>query len=348
MAQAKTARWLDLIAFLLQHRYPVTRQQIFEQVQGYRPADESSRRKFERDKDELRSLGIEIETVSMPDAEGDEPTAAYRLKPRDFYLPYLELTENQPERPYAGLRQVRVHRDEIEVLDRATQRLARREEVRLAEAARSARRKLAFDLPIEPGDAERMLARPMTGEGQESLAALQSAAAERRAVTCRYYGIGRDAEAEREIEPYGLFFTWGRWYAVARARDRDAERVFRVDRMRDVQPLKGRSASFAVPEDFSIESYVGRAPWELGENAPEEVRVRFRFPESRWVLAQRVGEPVDPLLDDGGALIAFSVRDRNPMLRWLLTFRGQAEIVAPADLAKELEGLRARVRALYA
>ena len=39
MSQAKTARWLDLVAYLLQYRYPVTREQIFERVSGYLDED---------------------------------------------------------------------------------------------------------------------------------------------------------------------------------------------------------------------------------------------------------------------------------------------------------------------
>jgi proteasome accessory factor B len=67
----KLERWLDLIAYLVGHRYPVTVEQILESVPAYRSPHEtddkteldSSRRKFERDKDELRELGIPIETV---------------------------------------------------------------------------------------------------------------------------------------------------------------------------------------------------------------------------------------------------------------------------------------------
>ena len=66
MSDSKAARWLDLVAYLLQHRYPVTRDQIFEQVRDYSGDHESARRKFERDKVELRALGIEIETVRLP------------------------------------------------------------------------------------------------------------------------------------------------------------------------------------------------------------------------------------------------------------------------------------------
>lgn len=361
MATPKAARWLDLIAFLLYHRAPVTREEIFRKVAGYvEPGSplppgagtgmrESARRKFERDKDELRALGIEIETVDLAGAAGNEPGVGYRLRPQRFYLPYLELdAEAGPgERPYAGLERIRVSPEELALLDRATQRIAQRAEAPLAAAARSVRHKLEFDLPLPLGAVERALARPLDDETAASLEVLQRAVAERTAVSCRYYAIGRDADAVREIEPYGLFFSWGRWYCVARARDRDARRVFRVDRMRETAMLKGRAAQYAVPEGFDVRVYVGRAPWELSERAPTRVRVRFHFPESRWVQAQGVGTVVEPLLEDGGAILDFAVRDVPPFLRWLLTFRRQAAVLEPTGVARELEQLRRRVAAIY-
>lgn len=357
MSAAKTARWLDLLAYLLQHRYPVTREQLFASVtdylEGAQPGDataaESARRKFERDKDELRALGIDIQTVPVPDAEGDEPASGYRLAPRDFYLPYLELTDAPPagERPYA-LRQVHVRRDDLRRLDAATRRMAAHPTSPLAAAAASARRKLGFDLPLSVSAVEAVLARPLGDDAADALAVLQRAVAERVAVSCRYFAIGRDAEEQRVIEPYGLFFSWGRWYCVARARDRDALRVFRVDRMREARAETGKAARFEVPADFRVRAYLGRAPWELGEAPAVEVRVRFAFPESRWVQARGVGLPVAPLLADGGAVLEFGVRDRNPFLRWLLTFGPRAEVLAPDEVARELDELRGHVAVLYA
>ncbi len=359
MPRTKTARWLDLLAYLLQHRFPVTREEIYTHVEAYRAdveeddsggARESLRRKFERDKDELRALGVEIETVQLPDQAGDEPATGYKLRERAFYLPYLELKEGQGpgERPYPSLLRVPLDRQEVALLDRATRRVADLKNTPLAEAAVSARRKLAFDLPLPMATVERLLAHPLTGDGARTLEVLQRAVAEQTAVSCRYYAIGRDAEEPREIEPWGLFFGWGRWYCVAWSRERAARRVFRIDRIREASLMGGTAAHFDVPPDFSIRDFVHRAPWELSDSAPVRSVVRFAFPESRWVLAQGVGEPIDELLDDGGALIAFDVRDRGPFLRWLLTFRGGVEIREPADLSGELVLLRARVAKLYA
>jgi predicted DNA-binding transcriptional regulator YafY len=355
MAAPKTVRWLDLIAFLLYHRFPVTREQIFEGVAAYKrgweeaadeQARETRRRKFERDKDELRSLGIEIETVTLADTAADEAGLGYRLRPADVYLPYLELTRgDSPSQPYRGLRHLQVSDADIALLDRATRYVAQLTESPLSRAARSARRKLEFDLPIPLHTVERLLARPLSPESTRTLEVLQRAVASYIAVRCRYYAIGRDDEDEREIEPYGLFFSWGRWYCVARARDRDALRVFRVDRMQDAKPVGGPAARFQVPREFSVRKYVGRAPWELSGNEPTWVRVQFRFPESR--CAHRVGKVIEPLLEDGGAVLEFGVRDLGPFLRWLLTFRGQAQVLEPRHVASELAELKERVARLY-
>jgi proteasome accessory factor B len=355
MTTIKASRWLDLLAYLLQYHYGVTREQIYEHVAEYRRErelsanEESLRRKFERDKDELRALGITIETVPMPGAEGDEPQRGYRLRPAGFYLPLLELdaaASSSP--PYRGLERIHVTKADVAALDRATRRVEESGSPVLAAAAASARRKLGFDVPLPLAAVERVLARPLGAEGQRSLETLQRAVAERVAVRCRYFSISRDVEEERVIEPYGLYFNWGRWYCVARSREKAAMRVFRVDRMREAEVLKGMGSAFTVPADFSVRAYVHRAPWDLSEREPVRAVVRFAFPESRWVLAQSLGDPVTEIREDGGADIAFAVRDAHPFLRWLLTFRDAAQVMEPARIGAELAQLRKKVAALYA
>ena len=356
VATSKTARWLDLVAFLLHHRFPVARETIFEHVSDYRQdlergADpETVRRKFERDKDELRDLGIKIDTVELRQTASDEPSNGYRLRPGDFYLPYLQVARQEAvaERAYPGLRTVVLSEEDLSILDRATRRLAERMDFPLADAATSARRKLAFDLPLSLDRVERVLAAQLAPEAADTLSVLQRAVAQGIAVKCRLdlssLGVGR----ELVLHPYGLFFNWGRWYCMVGG---DIYRgwgwgVFQVNQFRHAELLDG-ARRFKPPLKFSVRSFLGRPPWHASEGRGRQLRVRFAFPESQWVLAQGLGKPSVPVTEDGGAEIEFEVVDEDAFLRWLLTFRAHAAILEPKGVKSRLARLRKRVAALY-
>lgn len=346
MSSAKTARWLDLLAYLLQHRFAVTREQIFARVQGYAGGGETARRKFERDKDELKRLGVEIETVPLPNQPGNEAAVGYRLAAAGMYLPYFELADSAAtERPYRGLARMTLTAEELVILDRATRRLAQQAAHPLAEPARTSRRKLEFDLPLEADVVERVLGLPVPEAGRRALAVLQTAVIARIPVRCRYYSVTRDRDEALTLEPFGLLFQWSHWYCVARVVDGDPVRVFRIDRMRAAEPQEG--PPFEVPAGFDVRAWAGRPPWELGEGGEERVRVRFAFPESRWVRSRRLGERIAEDDATQGATFGFVVRDRASFLRWILTFGRRARVETPPDVAEAVEGLRQEVAARY-
>jgi predicted DNA-binding transcriptional regulator YafY len=355
---SKAERWLNLLAFLLDHRYPVTRKEILSQVEDYKRdwatgdqvRQESTRRKFERDKSELRQLGITIEPErqKVSAAHSDQEIEAYRLKPADLYLPYLELSGKAPgkPRPYA-LPAISLKPDEFLTLRRAAERVLALGESSLGASASSALRKLSFDLPdVDSGAADLALKAPVDDAFEAVFGILRAGVESRRPVSCRYYSIGRDVETKRIIEPYGLMLSWGTWYCIARARDREAIRVFRVSRMRDAELLE-QEPQFTVPKGFSVRSYLDRAPWELSEAEPVSTRVRIAFPHSRWVLAEGLGEVIEATDADGGALLEFEVRAAEPFVRWLLPFGSQAEVVEPSEIRDRLAAERHRLRALY-
>src|SRR6266513_1828827 len=349
----KTERWLNLLAFLLYRTYPVPREEILSQVDDYKAAwlrgddktRESVRRKFERDKKELKALGVAIEPIKqkvMAEHAGQE-VEAYLLKPRDFYLPYIEVRTRKrarvPPPPYY-LNTVTLDAGDVPILRRAAQRVAALRDTPLGAAAQSALRKLSFDLPeLGVGEEERAFVQRTAPEASAHFAVLRRGVEERRAVRCRYYAIGRDAEEERVIEPYGLMLSWGHWYCVARARDRNALRVFRLDRMKDVT-LVEEDGEFTVPRDFKIGTYLNRAPWELSEEKPVTVRVRINFPQSRWVIGERLGKVVKAVTDDAGSEFEFAVRAVDPFVRWLLPMGKQVEVLSPPSIKQQLEAAR--------
>jgi predicted DNA-binding transcriptional regulator YafY len=104
---------------------------------------------------------------------------------------------------------------------------------------------------------------------------------------------------------------------------------------------------FTVPRDFKIGSYLNRAPWELSDDKAVTVRVRINFPQSRWVIGERLGKVVKAVTDDAGAVLEFEVRNVDPFLRWLLPLGNQAEILSPPSIKKQLDEARAALRAIY-
>ena len=356
MPTSKTERWLNLIAFLLNHHYAVAREEILTHVADYQDdwnsgderRRESARRKFERDKAELRELGVVLDTQKVSVPHSDQEVDGYVLRPKDFYLPYLELAAGRPrQRPY-HLHSVRIGAADVPVLRRAAEWVAQLEGTPLGAAAQSAVRKLSFDVPeIETGGAETAINEPTPGGFERQFAILKEGVESHRAVRCRYYAIGRDEERTRVIEPYGLMLVWGHWYCVGRAPDRDALRVFRVDRMSDATLVPGDDGEFVVPRSFRIADYLDRAPWELGEAKPVTATVRVRFPQSRWVLAEGLGKVKRHVTEDGSAVLEFAVRAPDAFVRWLLPFGAQAEVLGPPALKRRLGQARDALRRLY-
>ena len=87
MTSTKTQRLLDIVAYLVARRFPVSVDELMGAVPAYagrwREGDDSARRSFERDKDDLRTLGIPLETVEYSVEGVTEP--GYRITRRDFY-----------------------------------------------------------------------------------------------------------------------------------------------------------------------------------------------------------------------------------------------------------------------
>ena len=76
---AKVDRLLNIVAALQAASVPLTAEELRERVPGYEgQTDDTFRRTFERDKDDLREVGVPIETVSVEHVE--QPRSAYRIR----------------------------------------------------------------------------------------------------------------------------------------------------------------------------------------------------------------------------------------------------------------------------
>ncbi|MEX2532188.1 MAG: WYL domain-containing protein [Gemmatimonadota bacterium] len=369
----KTQRLLDLLAFLATRRAPVEVGAILRNVAGYGgdgggmdelPGD-AVLRKFERDKAELRDLGIPLDSETVTVWGGVEEVR-YRLRADSFFLPVLRLLEARAEdadlngiggapraRAPVG-RQLQVHPSELAAAVEALHYVHDLPAFPLRRAARSALAKLTFDLAPEALDPSpgvlhlSSIDRVVVGE---ALSLASEAMARRKSLHFEYFSIGRDHRSRRSAHPLGLLYQGSRWYLVGQDPQSHEIRMFRVDRMEEVEveERRPRTPDFEVPEGFSLEAYRGRRPWEL--DAEEEVTVTVHFRPPLSLLAARNdwgmlchGDEDPPGEREGrnGASRVFHVRNVNPFLRWILTHHGMAEIVSPASLRQDLEELRKR------
>ena len=362
----KLQRWLDVIAYLASRRFPVPTEELWSAVPAYQAGLEGSekdkqtvRRMFERDKDELRAFGVPIETVHYSMSYRNEAQVGYRLRRSDFHLPYLKLLgavdaeapDTSTARRSAGAVFELTEEEAGAALDGLLE-LASVPAFPLARAARSAFRKLAFDLdPALAGDAPVVYAHDPEAEASTELVKrLSDAARRRKRVTFRYRAMTSDSEAGRSVHPWGLLFQHGRWYLIGHDNDREAARLYRVGRIHalKVNTRKAGTPDYEVPEDFTLRSWAGRKAWELGadEAEPTEVTVHFRFPRSLWAERNGHGTLVEEEAD-GSQRRRFAVHRSDPFLRWVLSLAGDAVVVDPQEAAEAFRSLAASVAAVH-
>ena len=202
--------------------------------QGGRRATASRRRDafekmFERDKDELREIGIPIEVGSHEALFDDEP--GYRIRAAAFELP--EITLEADEAAVVGLAaRVWQHAGLAAADHRRPGQAARR---------RGGRR------PRRAG-AGRAASWPPRSRRSSRCGTPWST---RTPVRFGYRRPGREA-AVRTLEPWGVLSWRGRWYVVGRDRDREAPRMFRLSRVEGAVTPAGRPGSYGVPEGTDL------------------------------------------------------------------------------------------------
>lgn len=322
-----TERLINLIAFLLDCGQPVTATHLRETVSGYGSdqSDEAFQRMFERDKQELRELGIPLVVT-----EDDGGEAAYTIDRAAYYLPPIH-----------------VDYDEALALRLASTLLSSDPGYPLGQEIRAALSKLACDCVPPESNLPAMTVRVAPEAQDESiasnLAALRDAVEKRKAASFEYRSIRSGQTAERCIEPYGLFNSNGHWYVVGHCRASDAVRTFRLSRIRGPVAVNHRlpqQPDFSVPPDFHLTEHI-RESWEFGDKDFEAL-VRFDRSLASWAIRALPGRERPAASDDGSVVITLRCRDEERLLKWVMSFGRGAEILSPASLrAAALERLTA-------
>lgn len=224
----KSERLVNLTIALLATKRWITKSEIFATVDGYLGEPESKERMFERDKDDLRGLGIDIEVGSFDPLFEDE--AGYRIRPEKYRVQFADINSTQ-----------------ISLLSLAVKAW---QGAALNETALSAIVKLNA-LGIDSDIESLPLAIPSTYSDNAYIPQVIDAISLRKQISFHY--IGSDSSIQtRIVNPYGLISRGGYWYLVGVDLEKDAIRTFRLDRVTDEMKSVGRENSFVVPQDFSI------------------------------------------------------------------------------------------------
>lgn len=245
---------MNLVIALLGTRQYVTAARIRATVPGYEPddgterADEAFKRMFERDKAELREMGVPLETgrTSVFDTED-----GYRIARADYELPEITLTGEEAAAVGLALRLW--------------------ESAQLAGAAHSALVKLkAAGVDVDTNRSIPL--QPRLDAGEPAFEPVYAAARDRRQLEFDYRRPDDVEPGRRRVQPWGVVAWHGRWYLVGLDLDRQAPRQFRLSRVVGTPKAVGAADAFEPPEGVDLAEIV--AGQDSGEEHLVVVRAR--------------------------------------------------------------------------
>ena len=296
---SKLERLLNLTAVLLATERPLSADELRQQVEGYPESTPSFRRAFERDKDDLRTLGIPLRVERVPAV--DPPLDGYRIPPEEYYLPDPGLDPDELAALHLASLTVRFEgMAEQEALWKLGGSLVP------AMAADS-----VVDLPSDP-----------------ALIPIFSAISGRHPIEFRY------RDEDRRVDPWRLAFQRGRWYLSGHDHLRGSERNYRMDRIQGAVVVD-HGATWSHRPEGSAEGRTLQA-WEMGEE--ESVEVRLLVDAAQAGLASRQLGPgvVAETQPDGSAVFVLPVVNTAAFRSFVLGFLEHAEILSPPDLRSDL------------
>jgi len=292
----KIERLLSLMNALLGAPRAISADELRSRVPGYPDEDASFKRAFERDKDELREMGVPllVETI----AGSDPPLLGYRIRTQDYEL-----------------RDPGLEPDELEALNLAAAATGlaggagQRALFKLGGAAPTAAPHA--ELPVDP-----------------DLVAAFTGVAERRVIAFRYH------DTDREVHPYRLEFVRGRWYLNGFDRVRGDDRWFRMGRIQGSIEVTEPAGAFERPAEAVPGLQLD--PWALGgQSDPVTAEVWFD-PDVAHSVRAEVPPAAIRSDDPDGLVVELTVTNRDGFRSWLLTYLDRAEVLGPDELRADL------------
>ncbi|MET3143515.1 UNVERIFIED_ORG: proteasome accessory factor C [Arthrobacter sp. UYEF10] len=310
MSVSRTERLLNLLIALLNTKYGLRRAELRAKVYHDTSGnDVAFGRMFERDKNDLRQFGFDVETVTDHGWSEDDPaTTRYRIGKESNRLPDVQLSPG-----------------EWTVLLLASQLWER---AALGTAAANALRKLQAsgtlsDVELPVGVQPRI--RPAGQAFDDVVAAMHA----QHPVSFPYLAGSTGREEQRVVEPWGLGSRFGQWYLTGYDRSRQAPRHFRLSRFTGPVTVLEKE-SYSAPPNFNVRAELDRLPELPLRTAVVDVR------EGRHLGLRRRTTPVPAgssgTLDAGYERLEVNFRDVEVLAEELASYGPDAVAHAPDEL----------------
>ena len=308
-AADKTERLLNLVICLLYTRKPLSKARIRNAVPQYgtSASDEAFDRMFERDKDELRELGIPLVTEPYDLLFDDEP--GYRIDRREYALPEISFEA-----------------DELAVLGLASRAWT---QATLAGPAAQALRKLEA-AGVERDDSSLIGIVPMVRTVEPAFEAVKDAVLQRTPMAFPYRTAGTGEVATRHVQPWAIASWHGHWYLTGYDTDRNAPRVFRLGRIEGKIIIEGSPGSYEVPENHQPTAMINAVAVDRDlRQGALQVRVGAGHSLRRQARTAEV-------IDDRWSLITVDFTDVEAFAAEICSFGPDVVVKGPPELRESV------------
>ncbi|KGA16658.1 hypothetical protein GM50_13880 [freshwater metagenome] len=294
----KSERLVNLVIALLATKRYLTKSEIFRTIEGYEGSSESMERMFERDKDELRALGIEIEVSALDPLFDDE--IGYRIRFENYVMDHSGFTTN-----------------EIAYMSLAAQ--VWKEEA-LSEIAQHAMRKLAgLASPIDISEIPAIA--PVLINAPKFLNEIIDCISKRRTIEFVYLDSEMKTQS-RQVNVYSYFSFKGNWYFSGLDLRKMEIRTFKCDRILGDVSVSKDSKTYEIPEEYISST-------ESEENA-YEITAQLLVRKGRGSQLRNRASKIVTAEDFDAVDVPYS--SENELLSLVLWHLDDVQVLAPSVL----------------
>lgn len=170
----------------------------------------------------------------------------------------------------------------------------------------------------------------------QKIDAIKTAILDKRLISFQY--AGQTGAGRRIIEPYRLAFKWSAWYVWGYCLKRNAFRLFKLNRLWDLELGQVHGADRTLPlEELTQDRYLSQ----------ENYRLKALFaPSEAYRLIDEYG--VGCYLEtDRGLYLERSFAGYANMREWVLSFGGRVRVLAPEELREDLSRQAREILSFY-